>query len=47
VGEYRDALGVLVPSEESRVLVEEGYRAVGVKKGRDWGMTVIREFQFL
>jgi len=25
VGEYRDALGVLTPSEESRVLVEENW----------------------
>jgi len=30
-GECQDALGVLTPSEESRVLVEEGYRNVGVK----------------
>jgi len=30
-GKYQDAFGVLTPSEESRVLVEEGYRDVGVK----------------
>jgi len=30
VGEYRDTLGELVPSEESRVLEEE-YRDVGMK----------------
>jgi len=30
VGEYRDALGELAPSEESRVLEEE-YRDVGMK----------------
>jgi len=30
-GEYQDVLGVLTPSEKSRVLVEEGYRDVGVK----------------
>jgi len=36
-GEYQDALGELAPSEESRVLVEEWYRDVGMKvvQGRE------------
>jgi len=38
---------VLTPNEESRVLMEEGYRNVGVKEAHERGMKVIRRIGVL